>query len=214
AFRYYFDVIMKPFSKFMLQAIERIRPLDIEVICTGHGAVLRNDWKKYVALSERYAREALAFPVAGRVLVAYVSAYQNTELMAKKIAEGIRLTGNLEVDLCDLEKVTLPELEQKIIEAAGILAGCPTFSQNILLPVYQLFALINPVRDRNKPAASFGSYGWSGEGVKIMDTVMTALKLNVVEEGLAVKFTPHEAVQQQCIEFGRRFGEKMAMEKS
>ena len=214
AFRYYFDVIMKPFSKFMLQAIERIRPLDIEVICTGHGAVLRNDWKKYVALSERYAREALAFPVAGRVLVAYVSAYQNTELMAKKIAEGIRLTGNLEVDLCDLEKVTLPELEQKVIEAAGILAGCPTFSQNILLPVYQLFALINPVRDRNKPAASFGSYGWSGEGVKIMDTVMASLKLNVVEEGLAVKFTPHEAVQQQCIEFGRRFGEKMAMEKS
>lgn len=213
AFRYYFDVIMKPFSKFMLQAIERIRPLDIEVICTGHGAVLRNDWKKYVALSERYAREALTFPVPGKVLVAYVSAYQNTELMAKKIAEGIRMAGNLEVVLCDLEKVTLPELEQNIIEAAGILAGCPTFSQNILLPVYQLFALINPVRDRNKPAASFGSYGWSGEGVRIMDTLMAALKLKVVEEGLAIKFTPHEAVQQQCIEFGRRFGEKMMMEK-
>jgi flavorubredoxin len=123
------------------------------------------------------------------------------------------MAGNLEVDLCDLEKVTLPELEQKVIEAAGILAGCPTFSQNILLPVYQLFALINPVRDRNKPAASFGSFGWSGEGVKIMDTVMATLKLKVVEVGLAIKFTPHEEVQQQCIDFGRRFGEKLMMEK-
>ena len=56
AFRYYYDVIMKPFSRFMLQAIERIRPLEIKTICPGHGAILRRNWKKYVDLSEQYAR--------------------------------------------------------------------------------------------------------------------------------------------------------------
>ncbi|MBZ0243931.1 MAG: MBL fold metallo-hydrolase, partial [Bacteroidales bacterium] len=54
AFSYYFDVILKPFSKFMLRAIEKIKPLDIKVICPGHGPILRSNWKRYVDLSEQY----------------------------------------------------------------------------------------------------------------------------------------------------------------
>ncbi|MFH1160865.1 MAG: FprA family A-type flavoprotein [bacterium] len=209
AFRYYFHVIMKPYSKFMIQAICRIRPLPVEVICPGHGPILRKNWKKYVDLSEQYANEALDFPVPNRILIAYVSAYQNTGLIAEEIARGIRMAGDFEVDLCDIEKMELPVLEQKIIEAAGIILGSPTFNQNILMPVYQVFALINPIRDRNKPAASFGSYGWSGEAARIIDSVMENLRLNVVCEGLMVKFTPHKETIRQCREFGKAFGDQM-----
>jgi flavorubredoxin len=87
--------------------------------------------------------------------------------------------------------------------------GCPTFSQNILLPIYQVFALINPIRDRNKLAAAFGSYGWSGEGGKIMVSAMRNLKLNVMDEGLMIKFTPHSKVKDKCIEYGHQFGMKL-----
>ena len=41
------------------------------------------------------------------------------------------------------------------------------------MPVYRMFALINPIRDKGKIATSFGSYGWSGEGVKIMQPVLS-----------------------------------------
>jgi len=209
AFRYYYDVIMKPFSKFMLQAIDRIRHLDITMICPGHGAILRRDWKKYVDLSEKYAREALAHPLPNSVFIAYVSAYHNTGIMAENIAEGIRQAGEIEVDVCDIEKMELALVEQKIIQSSAIIVGCPTFSQNILLPVYQLFALINPIRDRNKLAAAFGSYGWSGEGAKIMTSVMINLKLNVIDEGLMVKFTPHHAMLERCVAYGKNFGTKL-----
>ncbi len=164
AFRYYFNVIMRPYSKFMLQAIERIRPFEIKAVCPGHGAVLRTDWEKYVDLSEQYAREALGYPLSKRVFIGYVSAYHNTGLIASMIAEGIRQAGDIEVDLCDIEKMDPAILEEKLIQASAIMLGSPTFNQNILLPVYQVFALINPIRDKNKPAAAFGSYGWSGEG--------------------------------------------------
>ncbi len=209
AFRYYFDVIMKPYSKFMLQAIDRIRDLEISVICPGHGAVLRSNWKKYVDLSERYARETIQNPRPNRVFVGYVSAYQNTGLIAQMIADGIRQAGDIEVDLCDLEKMDLPEVEKRITLASAIMLGCPTFSQNILLPVYQVFAVINPIRDRNKPAAAFGSYGWSGEGVKIMNSALTNLKLRVLDEGLMIKFTPHNQVRQKCLDYGKNFGEQL-----
>jgi NADH oxidase (H2O-forming) len=56
--------------------------------------------------------------------------------------------------------------------------------------VYTLFALINPLRDRGKMAGAFGSYGWSGEGPKIILENLKLLKLNVVEEPAAFKFSP------------------------
>jgi flavorubredoxin len=214
AFRYYYDVIMKPYSRFMLQAIERMRPLEISCICPGHGAVLRTNWKKNVDLSEKYARESLSVQQPNRVFLGYVSAYQNTGIIAERIAEGIRQAGNIEVDICDIEKMEIGAVEQHIIKASAIMLGCPTFSQNILMPIYQVFALINPIRDRNKLGAAFGSYGWSGEGAKIITAALRQLKINVIDDGLMVKFTPHNEVAQKCVEYGRKFGERMLMEQN
>lgn len=209
AFRYYFDVIMKPFSKFMVSAIEKIRNIPIKVICPGHGMILRTYWKKYVDLSEQYSKESMCFPVPNTVFLAYVSAYRNTGLIAEAIANGIRQAGDIKVDVCDIEKMDLNEIEQKLIRSCAFILGSPTFSQNILLPVYQVFSLINPIRDRGKLAAAFGSYGWSGEGAKIISTTLTSLKLKMFDEGLMVKFTPHHETLQKCHEYGRAFGEKM-----
>ncbi|MBE0646878.1 MAG: FprA family A-type flavoprotein [Bacteroidales bacterium] len=213
AFRYYFNVIMKPYSRFMVQAINKIRSLEIDMICPGHGPILRKNWKKYVDLTEKYAREALVFPYPNRIFIGYVSAYQNTRMIADEIAAGIRMAGEFDVDLCDLEQMDVGDVEQRIIEASGIILGSPTFNQNILMPIYQVFGVINPIRDRNKAAASFGSFGWSGEAAKIIDSAMKMLRLNVVADGLMIRFTPHTETIKHCHEFGSSFGEKMLSEK-
>jgi flavorubredoxin len=209
AFRYYFEVIMKPYSKFMIHAIEKIRTLPIRAICTGHGVVLRKEWKKYVDLSERYALEALKEPVPGTVFLAYVSAYKNTAVLASAIADGIRQAGAIEVDLCDIEKLELAEIEKKLIRSSAVILGCPTFNQNILLPIYQVFALVNPIRDKGKLAAAFGSYGWSGEGARLINSNLSNLKFRLFDEGLMVKFTPHKENIEKCIEYGKAFGVKL-----
>ena len=103
AFKYYFDVILKPFSRFMLKAIEKIRPLKIRAICNGHGPLLTNDWKRYVDLSEQYSREYLKLPAKERALVAYVSAYGKTGMLAEAIGRGLSKAG-VEADVCDIEK--------------------------------------------------------------------------------------------------------------
>ncbi|MCX6282693.1 MAG: FprA family A-type flavoprotein [Bacteroidetes bacterium] len=208
AFRYYFDVIMKPYSRFMLQAIERMRPLDIRMIAPGHGMILRKDWKRWVDVTVKFCEEYLRNPYHNKVFLGYVSAYHNTGLIAEKIAEGIRSVGDIDVDLCNIENMELQEIEQKLMQSSGIVLGCPTFSQNILLPVYQVFAAINPIRDRGKLAAVFGSYGWSGEGAKIMSSALVNLKLNVMDEGLMIKFTPHAETLQKCLDYGKAYGEK------
>jgi flavorubredoxin len=208
-FTYYFDVILKPFSKFMLKAIEKIRLLDIKVIATGHGPVLRSNWKKYVDLCEKYALDHLHLPARHRVFIPYVSAYHKTGVLAEKIGEGIRLSGDIEVDIVDIEKTSIGELEQKVAASAALIVGSTTINQNILLPVYRLFSVINPLRDKGKLAGGFGSFGWSGESRELIRSNLENLKFKYFGEGVFVKFTPDAEEQAQAVNYGREFGKAL-----
>jgi len=210
AFKYYFDVILKPFSKFMLKAIEKIRPLPLKGILTGHGPLLLTQWEKWVNISEKYAREALLEPEKKRIFIPYVSAYHNTGMLAEKIAEGVRTAGDFDVEIADIENMPLGDIDERIAKSKGIIVGCPTINQNILLPVYRMFAVISPIRDKGKIAGSFGSYGWSGEAGKLINANLENLKLNVHGSGVFIKFTPHENQFKECIEYGKEIGEKIA----
>jgi NADH oxidase (H2O-forming) len=211
SFKYYFDVILKPFSKFMLKAIEKIKDLDIDIIATGHGPILRSTWKDKVEQSKKWAEEYVSKTDNNnkKVLITYVSAYGYTREMGEHIADGIHKAGIENVELLDIEKIDLGELDSKIITSDAILVGCPTINQNILMPVYKMFAVINPIRDRGKFATAFGSYGWSGEGIKIMEASLKSLKLNVIQSPINMKFRPTNENIEELKEFGKAFGEKI-----
>jgi len=209
AFRYYFDVILKPFSKFMLRAIEKIRPLPIAAICPGHGPILRTYWKKYVDLSEKYSKEALSLGDKPMVFIPYVSAYHNTSSIAEAIAKGVNQVPGVHVEVHDIENMSLEHMEYYMANCTGLLVGSPTINQNILMPIYQLFAAINPLRDKGKLASSFGSYGWSGEAVKLIEDHLKNMKLNVILEGVAEKFYPYNGKSERLTGFGKAFGLKV-----
>ncbi len=211
SFNYYFDVILKPFSKFMLKAIEKIKPLDIDVICPGHGPILRSSWQKCIDSSEQRALEYMEVlkHKNKRILLAYISAYGYTAEMARQIAQGLEMAGDFDIDLVDIENILLGDLEEKIVMSNAILIGSPTINQNTLLPIYKLFSLISPLRDKGKPAAVFGSYGWSGEAVKLIEDHLKNLKLNILIEGVAEKFYPNNGKAERLTQFGKSFGEKI-----
>lgn len=211
AFVYYFDCILRPYSKFMVRAIEKIRPLDIAVICTGHGPVLRSTWKEVVDRSERLAREYLDITEGknNKILITYVSAYGYTHQMAEWIAQGIKQAGDFDVECMDIEFALPGDLEAAITRSDALLVGSPTINQNTLMPVYKLFACINPLRDRGKPAAAFGSYGWSGEAADIIESNLSGLKLKILQKAYKGKFNPGEEKARQLIEFGKSFAEQI-----
>jgi NADH oxidase (H2O-forming) len=209
AFKYYFDVILRPFSKFMLKAIEKISPLEIDVICTGHGPILRTEWQRYVALSKQFAEDELTKKQKTRVFIPYVSAYQKTGEIARAIAKGINAVDDAEAIVMDIEHTPLGDIDSQIAMSSGLIVGCPTINQNILLPIYKLFAVVNPLRDKGKLAGGFGSYGWSGEGMKLIRSNLENLKLNYTETDVFVKFSPGEDDLRRAETYGRKFAEIM-----
>ena len=207
AFDYYFDVILKPYSKFMLKAIEKIRTLPIDMICPGHGPILRSTWKEKIdrtlATANCYMNDTER---KNRVLIAYVSAYGFTREMALQLEEGLKRAGTVEVDLLDIENILLGDLEEHVVKADGIMVGSPTINQNTLLPVYKLFSVINPIRDKGKLAAAFGSFGWSGEAVGLIENHLKNLKMKVLTEGAMARFLPSKEEAEDLIAFGEKFG--------
>lgn len=210
AFKYYFDVILRPFSRFALKATDKIKPLDIRYICPGHGPVHQRDIEKIISLTSGYSEEYMKLtngrPV-NNILLAYVSAYGYTANMADYIAEGIREAGDIEVTVRDIENISLGELESELVRADAILVGSPTINQNTLLPVYRLFAVINPLRDKGKPAGSFGSYGWSGEAPGIIAANLKSLKLSYFGEPALFKFSPGDNKPEALKEYGKKFAQ-------
>ena len=214
-FKYYFDVILKPFSRFMLRAIDKIKQLDLDFICPGHGPIHHKNVRKVIDLSEEYAAAYIDLTVDRshmNILIAYVSAYGYTKEAAEHIAAGILENEDISVDIADIENIDLNELEAKIVMADGILVGSPTINQNTLLPVYKLFALINPMRDKGKLGGAFGSYGWSGESPDIILENLRLLKLKIFDETMAFKFAPGASKKELLKEFGRKYAQKFIEE--
>lgn len=209
AFKYYFDVILKPYSKYLIKAIEKIKPLEINFICPGHGPVHGENLRYAIDLSEKYAKEYLKLvevkPLR-KILIAYVSAYGYTKQGAELIMTGIKETGNFDIEITDIENISFEDLESRLIACDALILGSPTINQNTLLPIYKLFAAVNPIRDKGKMAAAFGSYGWSGEAPKIILDNLRNLKFRIFEDPLGFKFSPGSDKKETLVEFGRRFG--------
>ncbi len=205
ALKYYYDNIIGPFPSSMRKALERVEEMDITMICTGHGPVLTGDRIRQV-LAKYKEWSAVRLPNPKKtVVIAYVSAYGYTGMLAEKIAEGLSDSGDLEVRFYDLVESDPAKVTEELLLAEGFLLGTPTILGEALRPVWELTLSMFPVTHGGKYAGAFGSYGWSGEGVPHLTERLKQLKLRVAD-GLRVRFRPGEADLLSAYEYGYRFG--------
>jgi len=197
---------MKPFRSFVLQAINRIKNLEINMICTGHGPVLdENPWE-IIHLYEEWAAAPPA-NIKKTVVMPYVSAYGYTKALAEKIAEGVMSAGDYEVKRFDMVEADQDEVIAEMLTADGLPFGTPTMVGDALEPIADLLLRVHPIQVAGKPASAFGSYGWSGEGVPNILTRMGQLRMKVFEEGYKVRFNPSKTQLEDAFAFGKRFAE-------
>jgi len=201
AFEYYYLVIFRPFKKYVLEAIEKIKDLDIKVICPSHGPMLRADpW----SCVEKY-REWSSVPVPDdqkTLLVFYASAYGNTAMLAEKIAEGARAEG-AKAMVMDAAATELGVMIDRIEAADGIAVGSATINADAVEPIWYLLSHLATLNLKGKIGASFGSYGWSGEAPKLIVERLRGLKFKVEEEPLRVNLVPTEQDLAEAEEYGR-----------
>jgi NADH oxidase (H2O-forming) len=200
-FHEYYNHIMRAFAPKIRDGLACIRDLPIEVIAPSHGPILRTDPKRYIRQYEQWA-----MPMTGarkRVVVFYASIYRSTYRIAKAIAAGAGEASDVRlVDAFELD----PELARDEIEKSdGLLFGSVTLNGDAAAAMWSLLAQLSTVSRSGKKAAAFGSYGWSGEAVALIEERLRGLRIPIIKSELRFRFTPTDADLDRARAFGREF---------
>lgn len=205
-FKFYFDHIMRPFADKILAGVTKVKQLELRMIAPSHGPILRNDLWRYVSAYEEWSRNAQTQERS--LAVVYVSAYGNTKKMAEAIAKGATSAG-AKVKLFDATTLDLAGIQDELETVKGLVFGSPTINGDALAPVWNVINAIPLLANRNKVAATFGSYGWSGEATKLMDERLKGLKLKVTLPPLKVNFVPTAEDLTKAEAFGEEFAHQL-----
>lgn len=205
SYKYYFDMIMGPFKPYVLRALERIKDLDIDLICPGHGLILDKTNKDYyIDLYKNWATPANREKPS--IVIAYASAYGYTAELAHEIAKGIQSLGDAIDVLCfDIVETDFTQVLSAVKESKGFLIGSPTIIDDTVPPIWRLLTSLNPIIDQGKTAGCFGSYGWSGEAMKNISDRLKQLRYKTPLDPLKVLLKPTKYDLEAAYRFGISF---------
>lgn len=203
-FFFYFDCIMRPFKDKIRDAIAKLDGLPITMVCPSHGPIRRETGKGAISAYKRWA----APPPQGekpKAVMAVLSSHGNTGNMADAIQAELESQG-LDVSRFALSDMRDDDYRNALEQADIFLLGTPTIQRDAPPHVWHALSLISSVTPNTRLAAVFGSFGWSGEAVKMVEGRLAGLKFKLAADSLSFRFTPTEENMETC----RKFAEQVA----
>ncbi len=203
--KYYANILTlySPLVKKLLAKVAEMN-LPIKMIAPDHGVVWRSHIDKIL---EAYGRWCV-HEGKGNALVIYDTMWDSTKMMAKAVAEGL-LDRGINYKLLDLQVNHRSDVMTDVLEASAIVLGCPTLNNGMLPRMAGFLMYMRGLRPTNKIGAAFGSYGWSGEAVKLMNQAMTEMKFTICHPGLKVQYVPEHDNLKECVELGHTVGDTL-----
>jgi flavorubredoxin len=205
AIKYYAN-ILTPFSPLVKKKIEEFVSLNLplDIICTSHGVIWRDNpiqiVEKYMEWADNYAEN--------QITLIYDTMWDGTKRMAEHIAKGIKQADkDVTVKLYNVSLSDKNDIVTEIFKSKGILIGSPTINRGILSAIAGLQEEIRGLGFKKKKAAAFGTYGWSGESVKMITEGLKTAGFEVVNDGIKALWNPDEKSLAECISFGKGFAE-------
>ena len=198
----YYANILTPFSALVDKKIKEVLALNIpiDIIATSHGVIWRDNPTQIV---EKYLTWANDYQ-ENQITILYDTMWDGTKRMAEAITKGIReIDKKVNVKLYNIAKTDKNDLITEIFKSRIILVGSPTIGGGILSGAAEILEMIKGMRFKNKKAASFGCYGWSGESIKVIKEHLEKSGFSVINDGIRALWNPDDESLEKCIEFGR-----------
>ena len=198
----YYANILNPFSALVDAKIKEVLALNlpIDIIATSHGVIWRDNPTQIV---EKYLAWANAYQ-ENQITLLYDTMWDGTKLIAEAIVKGIReVDKEVNVKLYNIAKTDKNDLITEVFKSRIILIGSPTLGGGILSSSAEILEMIKGLRFKNKKAASFGCYGWSGESITIIKEHLERSGFSIINDGIRVLWNPDEESLEKCVEFGK-----------
>ncbi len=202
----YYTNILNLYSPMVTRKIKELLSLNlsVEMICPSHGVIWRDNPMQIV---ETYQRWANAYK-EDQITIVYDTMWQSTRLMAEAIADGIReATPQTKVLILNAAKADKNDILTEVFRSKAVLVGSPTINYGFSYAISGLLEMMRGLKFKQKKAAAFGSYGWSGDAVKLINEHLQAAGFELVNEGIKCLWVPDTEELNRCREYGRQFAE-------
>jgi flavorubredoxin len=200
----YYANILTPFSPLVTKKINEVLSLNlpVDIICTSHGIIWREQpaqiIEKYLAWADSYQEN--------QITIIYDTMWSGTRIMAEKIAKGIGSVDNeVVVKIFNLAKTDKNDVITELFKSKAILVGSPTINRGILVSVAGILEEMKGLKFKNKKAAAFGCYGWSGEAIQAISQSLKASGFDLMDDGIKALWNPDQENMDKCIDYGKHF---------
>lgn len=203
ALKYYAN-ILTPFSPAVLRKIDELLALKlpVDVIAPSHGVIWRDNPLQVVEKYRHWAQQQ-AEP---RAVILYDTMWEATRRMADAIGEALAEAG-VDHRLLHMAVTDRNDALAEVFRAKTIVIGSPALNNGLLPTIWPVLMDLKGLKFRNKLGAAFGSYGWSGENVKIIEQHFAECGIPVIAEGIKCKWQPSSDDLDRCRQFGRQIAE-------
>jgi len=201
----YYANILTPFSALVEKKISEVLALNlpIDIIAPSHGVIWRSNptqiVEKYLSWSRNYQEN--------QITILYDTMWDGTRIMAENIALGIKEADDkVNIKLFNISKTDKNDIITEIFKSKLILVGSPTIGRGITSGTAGILEEIEGLKFKNKKAAAFGCYGWSGESVAKLNGLLEKSGFQLVNPGIKCLWNPDDESILKCVEFGKEIG--------
>ncbi|ALF56064.1 flavin oxidoreductase [Nostoc piscinale CENA21] len=208
--RYYFECLHAPQAKQVEVALDKLATLGARYYAPAHGPVVRYSLSRFTYDYRQWCQgqKSQEFSVA----LLYASAYGNTAIVANAIAQGLIQNG-INVESIDCELVETAEITRIIEACDGFIIGSPTLGGHAPTQIQTALGIVLSTAAKTKLAGVFGSYGWSGEAIDLLESKLTDANYRLGFETIRVRFSPTTETLQQCKDAGATFAQTLKKTK-
>jgi flavorubredoxin len=205
AIKYYAN-ILTPFSNRVGPKIDELVAMKVPVnmIAPSHGIIWRKDPLQIVTAYRDWAAQK----GSDSAVVLYDTMWHATRHMAEAVAEGLTRE-NVSCKLFHMAASDRNDVITEVFKARGIVIGSPTLNNGLLPTISPILEDLKGLKFQNKIGAAFGSYGWSGECVKLIEQHLAACGIPLAAPGVRAKWQPTAEDLEACVALGQAVAAKV-----
>lgn len=204
--RYYFDCLHAAQAPQVEAVLDKLATCPAKLYAPAHGPIVKHSLSRLTLDYRDWCQQQQNKEL--NVALLYTSAYGNTGMLAKAIAQGITQAG-VAVRTINCEFSSPTEITQVIEAADGFIIGSPTLAGHAPVQIQTALGIVLSTAAKSKLAGVFGSFGWSGEAVDLLATKLQDAGYRFGFEPIRVKFKPTAEVLQQCQLSGTEFAQTL-----
>lgn len=191
----YFANILMPYAPLILKLVEKVTDmgLELDMVCPDHGVIWRKDPSRIIKAYVEWSR----MEPKRKAVIVYDTMWHSTQLMAETIADALIAEG-VDAKPMHLRACHRSDVMTEVLEAGAVIVGSPTLNNGIFPTVSDFLTYMKGLKPKNKIGAAFGSYGWSGEAVKIVTGELEAMKFDMKGEGVRSHYVPDDDELAAC----------------